>query len=263
MSEGLDPGMRGLGAILEATASEIAWPPTPATADRWEKAPPGALRQRSVRSWRLRAGRRGLAIAFAVLLLAAAGAAAIPGVRDPVLEWLGLRSVKIERVPGALPEPRRRGSLAKADSLGLGQRTTLGTARRKLAFTPVLPAGLGEPLVYYDSYPPGGGLALVYGNGGVVITELEGNLERQFLFKFIRSGTKVDRLRIFGQPGLWIHGELHQYAYADRTGAIRTDSVRTAGAVLLWRRGTLLLRLEGARSKREALRIARSLRAAP
>jgi hypothetical protein len=72
----------------------------------------------------------------------------------------------------------------------------------------------------------------------------------------------VSAVTVDGERGLWFQGR-HQYAYADRDGNIRSDSVRTAGNVLLWRRGDLLLRLEGARSKQEALRIARSVREAP
>jgi hypothetical protein len=68
---------------------------------------------------------------------------------------------------------------------------------------------------------------------------------------------------IDGQRALWIHGALHQYAYVDKTGKIRTDSVRTAGDVLLWRHKDLLVRLEGARSKQQALAIARSAREVP
>ena len=52
----------------------------------------------------------------------------------------------------------------------------------------------------------------------------------------------MDEFTIEGQRALWIHGALHQYAYADKTGQIQTDSVRTAGDVLLWRHGDLLLR---------------------
>jgi hypothetical protein len=194
--------------------------------------------------------RRGLAIAVAALLLLAGSALAIPGVRD----WLGLRSVRVERVPKPLP------ALPGA-KLALGTQVPLDTARAKLGFRPIILAGLGTPTVYYDPFPPGGQLGLVYPHG-IVVTELEGQLTR-FITKFIPPGTELDRLTIDGERALWIHGALHQYAYADRTGAIRTDSVRTAGDVLLWRHRDLLIRIEGARSKRQAVAIARSAREAP
>jgi hypothetical protein len=200
--------------------------------------------------------RRPLALALAALLVLAAGAAAVPGIREPVLDFLGLRSVKIERVPRPLPA-------VPGTKLALGRRTTLPAARRALYFAPLVPGGLGDPVVYYERFPPGGQLALVYRKGALFITELQGRLETRFLFKFVAPGTKVDRVSINGGRGLWLHGRPHQYAYADKTGQLRTDSVRLAGDVLLWRGGGLLLRLEGARSKEEALRIARSARAAP
>ena len=199
--------------------------------------------------------RRPLAIALAALLLLAATAAAIPGIREPVLDWLGLRSVHVERVPRPLPEPPGNG-------LALGRHTTLAAARARLGFTPVVPTGLGKATVYYEGFPAGGQLGLVYRGGRLFITEVQGRLERDFLFKFLQPGTGVQAVRVNGERGLWIEGP-HQYAYADRNGQIRTDSMRTAGPVLLWRRGDLLLRLEGARSKREALAIASSVRAAP
>ena len=129
-----------------------------------------------------------------------------------------------------------------------------------LSFT--VPAALGEPTVYYEAFPPGGQLALVYRGGRLLMTEVQGQLERRFLFKFVRPGTPVEAVRVNGERGLWIDGA-HQYAYTDRTGELRTDSVRTAGPVLLWRHGELLLRLEGAASKQEALALAASARAAP
>jgi hypothetical protein len=138
---------------------------------------------------------------------------------------------------------------------------SLDAARAKLGFPPVIPRGVGSPTTYYDGFPPGGQLGLVYPHG-VVVTELEGRLTA-YLTKFIPPGSSMDRLTIDGDRALWIHGALHQYAYSDRTGAIRTDSVRTAGDVLLWRHGDLLIRIEGARSRQQAVAIARSARAAP
>lgn len=250
--------MTPLEQMLREAAVAADWPPTPDLAaaviprlDDGVRPLAPSIPLRRPPTWY----RRPLALALAILLLLAATAAAIPGIREPVLDWLGLRSVRIERVPQPLPEP-------PGATLALGQHTTLAAARRRLEFTPVLPTGLGEPVVYYEGFPPGGQLGLVYRDGRLFITEVQGHLEQQFLFKFLRSGTGVERVRVDGGRGLWIAGP-HQYAYADRTGEIRTDSVRKAGPVLLWRRGDLLLRLEGARTKAEALRIARSVRAAP
>ena len=242
--------------MLRAIAADLDWPATPnleaSVVPRIEGVTllhPGDSRTR-----RIRIGRP-LAIALAALLLLAATAAAIPGIRNPVLDWLGLRSVRIERVPRPLPQ-------ARGAHLGLGQRTTIDAIAKALAFRALVPTGLGQPTVYYEGFPPGGQLALVYPHG-ILLTEIQGQLETRFLAKFLPPGTKADRLTIQGERALWIHGSPHQYAYYDRTGALRTDSVRTAGNVLLWRRRGLLIRIEGARSKQQAVAIARSVRAAP
>lgn len=230
--------------MLREAGASADWPPTP------DLAAPIA----PARIWRMPA-RRALALALAGLLLAAASAAAVPGVRDSVLEWLGLRSVRIERVPRPLPEPA-------GAPLALGRHTTLADARARLGFVPLLASGLGKPTIYYEGFPPGGQLGLVYRDGKLFLTEVQGSIRREYLFKLLPPGTKVEPLQVGPGRGLWIQGR-HQFAYADRSGHMRTDSVRTAGPVLLWRHGRLLLRLEGAGTKAEALRIARSLRAAP
>jgi hypothetical protein len=252
--------MNTLELMLRDAGEHAAWPATPdlaaPVAGRIAPIGPDATHEarRVVRP--VRGLRRPLAIALAALLVLASGAAAVPGIREPVLDFLGLRSVKIERVPRPLP-------VVPGAHLGLGQRTTLAAARPKLGFHPLVPAGLGAPVVWLDSFPRGGQLSLVYGRGRVLFSELRGDLLRQYLFKFVGPYARVDRVRVDGEPGVWIHGHPHQYAYADASGKIRSETVRFAGDVLLWRRGNLLLRLEGARSKAEALRIARAVRAAP
>jgi hypothetical protein len=252
--------MNTLELMLRDAGEHAAWPATPdlATAVASRIAPTGPDATREPRAVRLPARRlrRPLAIALAALLVLASGAAAVPGIREPVLDFLGLRSVKIERVPRPLP-------VVPGAHLGLGQRTTLAAARPKLGFQPVVPTGLGAPVVWLESFPQGGHLSLVYGSGRILFSEVRGQLARQYLFKFVGPYARVDAVRVDGERGVWIHGHPHQYGYADATGQLRNETVRFAGDVLLWRRGDLLLRLEGARSKAEALRIARAVRAAP
>src|SRR5204863_4517438 len=132
-------------------------------------------------------------------------------------------------------------------------------AAADVSFKPLVPAALSGPTVYVDKLPPGGQLSLVYRNGHLLLTEVEGLLRRAFMQKFVTPGTAVDRVSIDGARGLWIHGALHEIVYQDKNGQIRPDEIRLAGDTLLWRRGTVLQRLEGARSKAEALRIARSV----
>jgi hypothetical protein len=252
--------MTTLELMLRDAGEHAAWPATPdlagAVGGRIAADGPDAARPPRGLGRPSPGVRRPLAIALAALLVLAAGASAIPGIREPVLDFLGLRSVKIERVPRPLP-------VVPGARLDLGGHSTLAAARPMLGFQPVLPSGLGAPVVWLDTLPQGGQLSLVYGRGRILFSELRGDLERRFLFKMVGPDARVDALRIDGERGVWIHGHTHQFAYADPSGAIRTDSVRFAGDVLLWRRGELLVRLEGARSKAEALRIARSVRAAP
>lgn len=239
--------MTPLEQMLQTTAAEIAWPETPDLAARsygTQGARPLGARPRRRRI------RRPLVIALAALLLLAGSALAIPAVRD----WLGLSTVEVKRVPKPLPAvPGAR--------VSLGTRVPLDSALAKLEYRPVIPTALGSPTVYYDPLPTGGQLGLVY-PGGTVITEVQGHLTR-YLRKFLPPGTAVDEFKIDGRRALWIHGAVHQYAYADKTGEIRTDSVRTAGDVLLWRYKDLLVRIEGARSKQQAVEIASSAREAP
>ncbi len=233
--------MNELELMLRDTGAELSWPQTP------ELAGPVLARLAARAPRRLRL-RRPLVIALAALLVLAGSALAIPGVRS----WLGLRSVELERVPRPLPAGR-------GARLALGRHVTLAQARGRLGFAPVLPTGLGTPAVWYDSFPPGGQLGLVYPHG-VVVVEVVGTLEQRFLTKFMPPGTKADPLVIGSQPAVWIHGALHDYVFADRNGRVRSDHVRTAGNVLLWRHGQLLIRFEGVRSKARAVRLASSAR---
>ena len=245
--------MTPLEQMVRAAGANADWPETPditsgvvpriqgLTDRQIGDTPPGRRRI---------SARRSLAIALAALLLLAGSALAIPAVRD----WLGLSTVEVKRVPKPLPAvPGAR--------LSLGTRVPLDAALAKLEFRPVIPATLGKPTVYYDPFPAGGQLGLAYPKG-IVVTEVEGHLTR-YLQKFIPPGTKLDEFTIGGGRALWIHGALHQYAFADRNGQIRTDSVRTAGDVLLWRYKNLLVRIEGARSMQQAVAIASSAREVP
>lgn len=255
--------MTDLELTLRRTAETLEWPETPdiARAVRAQIAGvprAGGVTPRQTGDTRMRGFRLGrpLAIALAALLVLAGAAAAIPGVRDPVLDFLGLRSVKVERVPRlpAHPQPRRA---------QFGIATTLSAARGRVDFAPVAARGLGAPRAYVDDTPPGGRVVLVYRGGRVVLTEFEGDLRTPFLQKMVGPGTRLERVRVNGARGLWISGALHEVVFLDRQGEIRPDATYLAGATLLWRRAGLLLRLEGARSRAEALRIARSVRGTP
>jgi hypothetical protein len=239
---------------------EIEYPSTPALA--------AAVRARVAQvpaPRRRRLAPRTLAIAFAILLLLAGSAvAAVPQWRHSVLDWLGLRSVKIERVERLPAAPAR-------DILALGPRTTLADAARQASFTPVVPAGLPPDEVYFAEDPPGGQVALVYkpragfpaaGTTGVgmLITEFLGQQQSIYIQKTLGNGTRAEPVTVNGQRGIWIAGEPHILMYRDRNGQVQDYTARLATNTLLWRRGDLLLRLEAHISKAEAVRIASSMR---
>src|SRR5688572_29032345 len=89
----------------------------------------------SVRGPRRR-NRLAIAVALAVLI-PAAGAVAFPGARDDVLEWLGLKSVEVRRVPELPPEAR------EPTRNELGDRVTLDEAQQRAGFIPIVPPRLG------------------------------------------------------------------------------------------------------------------------
>ncbi len=244
---------------LDALAGEFAYPPTPALAPVVRArvaAEPG--RRRRVPA------RRTLTLALAVLLvLAAAAVAASPDLRHSVLEWL---SVRVERVPTLphLPDGRAGGGL------GLGQRTTLAAARARVSFRVLVPAGARDE-VYLASSPPGGRVTFAYrprpglprarGTGaGLLITELRGRQDTTLIDKSLGPATSITRVRVGADPGVWIAGSPHEFAFVDARGQVRAENLRLAGNTLVWRHGDVLLRREADVSKARALAIARTLR---
>jgi hypothetical protein len=213
--------------------------------------------------------RRAVVIATAAALsVATAAVAAVPSTRHAVLDWLGLRSVRIERVPvrPALPPATHR-------DLDLGLETSLGAARAAVRFRVLVPrlSILGAPALYLGSAPPGGRVTLLYApqrglpptiapRVGMLITEFRGLQPVDFIEKTLGPGTTAIRLQIAGEPAEWISGRPHLVVFRDASGIIRQDTLRLAGNTLLWRHGPELIRIEANISKALAVRIARSMR---
>jgi len=232
---------------LTVLGDELAYPPTPELA--------AAVRARIEAPPRRRIpARRTLALALAALLLLSGGAlAASPGLRHSVLDWLGLRSVRVERVPTL---PKLPPGPAGRD-LGLGTRTTLPAARAHVGF-PVLVSARRPDEVYVASSPPGGRVTLAY--RGVLITELRGRQDTTLIDKSLGPETTITRVRVGADPGVWIAGKPHEIAFVDARGQVRAENLRLAGNTLVWRHGDVLLRLEANVSRARALAIARTLR---
>ena len=254
--------MPELERMLAQLGEELDWPATP------DLAPRVLGRLEEARPRRARAfpiARRSLALAFAVLLLlAGAAVAAIPGVRHAVLDFFGLRGATVERRATLPPAPPPR-------PLQLGARTTLADARDRLAFTPLVPSDPGAPdAVYVRRSAPGGELSLTYGPRpglprarstqlGLLVTEFRGDLSPEYAGKIAGQATTVERLRVDGEPAIWVAGAPHFFFYRTPDGRFVERRLRIAQNVLLLQRGRLLVRLEGAMGRDRAVSIARSL----
>ena len=253
--------MTELERMLTHIGDELDWPATPDLAP----AVTGRLRQ-PARPRRPIVLRRSLALAFALLLLAAGTVfAAVPGVRDAVLDFFGLQGATVERRAQLPTPPPER-------PLDLGRRMTLSDATDRVGFAPLVPAALGEPDgVYLRRGLPGGELSLAYTARpglprarstrlGLLVTEFRGDLSPDYVGKLAGLSSTVERLQVDGRPAIWVAGAPHFFFYRGPNGEFVDTTLRIAGNVLLLERGRLLVRLEGAFGRDRAIELARSLR---
>ena len=289
--------MRDLEQTLLHIGRELEWPETPdlaasvtatlratAAGDTEHPAPAGE-RRRGLRAGeprrRLRAGgprldprgllpphglRRALVLALvSLLVLSGAVFAAVPSVRDAVLEFIGLQGATVEQVEELPPAP-------PIEPLDLGTRTTLEDAGERLAFDPLVPADPGEPDgVYVSDRAPGGELSLAYRPReglprarttglGLLVTEIRGDLVPDLFGKLAGPDATIEELTVGGEPAAWIEGAEHFFFYRGPKGRFIETELRLAQNVLLMERGPMLIRLEGAFDRDRALEIAASLR---
>jgi hypothetical protein len=235
VSDELELRLRALGAALEVPAA-------PDFAATIVLAPRPHVR-------RLGVPRRTLALAAAVTLLVSASAMAVPVTRHAVLDVLGLRGARVVRVPALPPIPP-----GTASRLKLGHRIPLARARHAAAFTALEPPHARAAFIAADV--PGGRLSFLVGSE--VVTELRAT-SRPYFRKLIDPRTRARQVRVGESPGVYLSGGLHELLF-EAGGSVRSESVALAGNVLLWQRGALTLRIEGARSLHGALALARSLR---
>jgi len=245
----------------ELNALRVDWPATPdvaaAVAARLERPAPA---RRARPRWRplLAYGLAALAAAFALTM------AASPDARSAVLEWLGLKSVEIQRREPSAPPPRP-GELGAG--LGLGTPVTLDQARAGAPFLRLPGAdGLGRPDAIYLRDES---VSLVYGERpGLARSEttgaalLVGEFRARvgpFIQKTIGQAARLDRLRIGGDPAYFITGA-HGFAYQSET-EVNYEDQRLAGNTLLVERADgLLIRVEGDIERDRAVAIAQSIR---
>jgi hypothetical protein len=235
------------------------------------RARPGPIRRSLARS---------LLLAAALALLLVGGALAVR---------FGLDLLSIEF--GPLPSPRPGSSAAVVASgasasaapttpagpvgegLRLGAPRTLEDVRAEAPFDILVPDELGPPdAIYLGGRELRGQVALVYeprpglpasatlDGAGLLVTQNRGETDEGLAHKLVDAGlASVVAIDIDGAPGYWISGEPHAFWYLAPDGTSIEDSGRLVGDTLIWERGGVLYRIEGAISREQALQIAASM----
>jgi hypothetical protein len=223
---------------LRELGGEIAYPRTPnlARAVRARIRPQPAWRR-----WRV------VLAAAAVVLIAVAGAIAVnPDARRTVAGFLGLPGFQFQKVK-VLPSP----------SPFYGTRGVTLEEARRLAGFPLLTPGSPEKIrsVVFDDRPPRGEVELDL-ESGAIITEVKGGIDKGFFGKMVGPNGQVIDVSVGGSAGYWITGAENIFFYQDATGQFRSDELRRSGDTLVFVRNGVIVRIEGAKSEADALRIA-------
>jgi len=215
--------------------------------------------------WLVGLRRRVTLVIVAVVMVVGGALTVSPAARTAIAQWLGPRGIILFPLPRRLPAPAGAG-------LQLGKRVSLATARARVTFRILTPTTLGAPDEVYVRRIAGGSAgdavaALVYRarNGlpaaphtsvGALLTEARGTV----FAKFFDPNTYMEPVTVDGQPGYWLTGRPHLFAYLDAQQRVRSETLRLAGDTLLWNRDGLVLRLETALSRDAALRLAAGVR---
>jgi hypothetical protein len=245
--------VRDLEQALRALGRELDLPPPPDLS-----AAVGARLRTPARS---RGSRRPLVAALAAAAaVAAAGTLAVPQARTALLELLGMRGATVERVE-TLPPAGPAGRLVS------GERVSFAEAQAAVDFPLLVPRakdGGRCGAVYLDRSLVGGSAVSVVcpeqDARRIVLTQFRG-AQTPYVAKLAGPGTEITNVDVGGARGIWIEGAPHVIAFRDASGAVRERTRRLAGDVLLWERGGVTYRLEGAlRGRDDAIRIATDLR---
>jgi hypothetical protein len=243
-----------LEAALSDLALAIDWPMTPALAPS-VAATIRAGKQPRVR-WR--PARRGLVLGVLAALLVVGLATAIGFALG------GLRITSGGPPPGS-PLPA-----SVVAERGFGQPVAMDEAAESLGelLLSTDPA-LGDPdHVFFDSRTQS--VALAWGERpglpadrasglGIVVTQFRADIGPQTFEKVINSGTRIERVAVGSATGYWIEGGEHYFFFRDADGRVLEGSIRLVGTTLMWERDGLTVRIEGAPSLADAIRIAESM----
>jgi hypothetical protein len=254
MSERTPPVTESLELALADLAAALEWPPTPALA----ASVGAAIRAQPVRTPGWRPARRGLLLGLLAAVLLAGAAAAIG------IALGGLRIISGGPAPGSpLPD-------ALVAQRGFGEETDLDAAASALGglLVPQLSA-LGEPEhVFFDDRTQA--VALTWGAReglpadsatglGVVVTQFRADIGPQTFEKLIHEGTRVEQIGVNGTTGYWVAGGEHYFFFRTADGDVLDTTIRLVGTTLMWEQEGLTVRIEGAPTLADALRIAGSM----
>jgi hypothetical protein len=183
----------------------------------------------------------------ALALVAAVGALlAIPQTRGAIFDFLHIGGVEVQRVATQPQAPSRM--------TYLGTEVGYGNAQERVDFPLAVPDA--QFTTYYDGSVPGGMVNMTW--NGLVLSQWHGD-QLAFAQKQVGPGSRTVSVSVNGVPGLWITGARHEIVYRDRSGQIDAKTRRLVGNVLLWDKDGITYRLEGAKTRAQALATAGNL----
>ena len=186
-------------------------------------------------------------LVLALAAVAAVGALlAIPQTRGAIFDFLHIGGVEVQRVATQPQAPSR--------VTYLGTEVGYGNAQERVDFPLAVPDA--QFRAYYDGSVNGGMVNVTW--NGLVLSQWHGD-QLAFAQKQVGPGSRIVSVSVNGVPGLWITGARHEIVYRDRSGQIDAKTRRLVGDVLLWDKEGLTYRLEGAKTRTQALAAARNL----
>lgn len=196
---------------------------------------------------RLEPRRRRLWLVPVLTVIAAVGALlAIPQTRAAILDFLRIGGEEIRRVETQPRAPER--------PLQLGREVSLEEARDAVDYPLLLPAAQAD--AYLDRSVP---RMVNLRWGRYVLSQWPGE-QLPFVQKQAGPRSRIVNVLVGDDPGAWITGARHEVVYRNAQGEVLHETRRLVGNVLIWERDGITYRLEGARTRAEALGIARNLR---
>jgi hypothetical protein len=196
----------------------------------------------------------------AAIVLAIIGVAlSFSSVRDGIGNLFGGdESPKAESLVGVRP----------VDTLDLGKPVTLEQARDTASFPVLVPTrpGYEKPdAAYFSKTPTGGAVSFLWGPESrprLLIRQFAADKAFEETERLAPKGALFNYFTVGDRIGAWLLGKRGPLGYRDLDGSYRRDRFRLASNALLWERAPVVVTLEGKLSRREAARIAGSMRPA-